>query len=83
MPVKVENRGGKHRIVESNTGRLAMRKGSPVDGGGHASRDRAMKQMRAINHRFEFDKPRKITGQPDKKMGPRKKDRTAFTSKRG
>jgi len=54
MPVHVERRGGKYRIVEPN-GRIARARtesglpGKPVDGGGHRSRARAEAQAEHIN----------------------------------
>lgn len=49
MPVKVQKRAGKFRVVEATTGRISMRGGTAVDGGGHSSRSRATKQIQAIN----------------------------------
>ena len=50
MPVEVKKRSGLHRIVETNNGRIAVSsKGNPKDGGGHASKERAEAQARAIN----------------------------------
>ena len=49
MPVSVQKRGKKYRIVEPN-GRLARTgNGNPRDGGGHASRAKAERQARAMN----------------------------------
>jgi len=50
MPAKVRKRNGKFRVVEPN-GRLVKRKGTPVDGGGHRTKQKAVKQARAINAR--------------------------------
>ena len=50
MPVKTEKRGDKYRVVEAKTGRIARnRSGTPVDGGGHASKAQASSQARAVN----------------------------------
>lgn len=50
MPVKAVKRGGRWRVVEAATGRLATNaKGTPVDGGGHASASKAKAQAAAIN----------------------------------
>lgn len=50
MPVKVEKRGKKYRVVETDGGHIATnRRGTPVDGGGHATKEKAQAQARAIN----------------------------------
>ena len=50
MPVKVARRGNKFRVVESATGKIVTNKaGTPVDGAGHSSRDKAKSQVQAIN----------------------------------
>jgi hypothetical protein len=48
MPIMVRKRGGKFRLVEPS-GRVVMRNGAAVDGGGHASELAANKQRTAIN----------------------------------
>lgn len=49
MPVRVEKKGDKYRVVESS-GRIAKtKKGNPVDGGGHLSRNKAIRQAASIN----------------------------------
>jgi len=49
MPAGVAKRNGKFRVVEPN-GRLVRNKaGTPVDGGGHASKAKATAQARAVN----------------------------------
>jgi len=49
MPVHVEKRGKKYRVIE-RSGRIAKTsKGTPRDGGGHASKAKASAQVRAIN----------------------------------
>lgn len=50
MPVTVRRApGGKYRVVEKS-GRVATNdSGTAVDGGGHATRGKAMRQARAIN----------------------------------
>jgi len=50
MPVTVKKLGGKWRVVEEASGRIATtHKGNPVDGGGHAAIGRANRQATAIN----------------------------------
>lgn len=54
MPVMVAKRGDKYRIVEAETGKIAThRSGTPVDGGGHVTREEALSQARAINRKKE------------------------------
>lgn len=49
MPVHVEKRGNRYRVVEPS-GRIAKTgKGNPRDGGGHSSKVKANAQVRAIN----------------------------------
>ena len=51
VPYKIKLRGGKYRLTDRKTGRIAMRRDSqPVDGGGHDSRDKAYRQASAIMH---------------------------------
>lgn len=49
MPVHVERRGGKFRLIEPNGDIAATPLGHYRDGGGHVSRDKADRQARAIN----------------------------------
>ena len=50
MPVKTVKRGDKFRVVESATGRIAKTSaGKARDGGGHADKAKATRQVRAIN----------------------------------
>ncbi|KKM94067.1 hypothetical protein LCGC14_1202090 [marine sediment metagenome] len=49
MPVETKKIGGKWRVVEANTGKLAKRNGRAVDGGGHGSEGKAVAQVQAIN----------------------------------
>jgi hypothetical protein len=49
MPVKIRKRNGKYRIVEPNNRIAKTGTGKPRDGGGHKSRAKAERQMRAIN----------------------------------
>ena len=50
MPVKVEKRGIQYRVVESIGHKIAKNKnGSSLDGGGHLTKDKAIKQVQAIN----------------------------------
>jgi len=53
MPAKVRKRGDKYRVVEERDNRtvLVRRKGTPIDGGGHASKSKAVRQARAVNAR--------------------------------
>jgi hypothetical protein len=53
MPVKCVKRGNKYRIVGSNGGIKTTTKGTPVDGGGHASASNCTRQARAINANIE------------------------------
>lgn len=59
MPARVHHENGKWRVVHTtDTGiRLVTNtKGTPVDGGGHASEEAAIAQARAINARRERKK---------------------------
>ena len=50
MPVKVAKRSGKFRVIEANTGRIAKNKaGTAIDGGGHSTMNKAVKQVGAVN----------------------------------
>lgn len=50
MPATVQKRKSKWRVIEKNTGKLVRNKtGTVVDSGGHATRDKALRQARAIN----------------------------------
>lgn len=50
MPYVVKKKGDMYRVVERDTGKIGKNKGgTALDGGGHASKDAAMKQMQAIN----------------------------------
>ncbi len=50
MPVKIAKRGGKFRVIEAATGRIAKnRAGTAIDGGGHGSKARALAQVGAVN----------------------------------
>ena len=50
MPVTVVRKDGKYRVVEAATGKVAKNAaGTAIDGGGHAMRANAVKQVRAIN----------------------------------
>lgn len=49
MPVRTAKIGGKHRVVETG-GRIARTStGKARDGGGHVSKAKAVRQVRAIN----------------------------------
>lgn len=50
MPVKMKFIGGKYRVVEVSTGRLAKNKGGiALDGGGHRTSGAAKAQAAAVN----------------------------------
>lgn len=49
MPVKIRKRNGKYRIVEPNNRIAKTSTGKARDGGGHRSKAKAERQMRAIN----------------------------------
>ena len=49
MPVHVEKRGKRYRVVEPGGKIAKTSKGNPRDGGGHASKAKANAQARAIN----------------------------------
>lgn len=52
VPVKVVKRDEKFRVVEVRSGALARNAaGTPVDGGGHRTRAKALDQAQAINAR--------------------------------
>lgn len=49
MPVHVEKRGARYRIIEADGKIATTPNGRPRDGGGHRQKRTAMAQMRAIN----------------------------------
>ena len=52
MPVSVKQINRLHRIVEPS-GKIAKTKtGRARDGGGHATREEALRQMRAMNSKY-------------------------------
>lgn len=51
MPVRVRKSGSKYRVVERDGAIAKTTKGKPRDGGGHASKEAAARQARAINMR--------------------------------
>lgn len=56
MPVCVKKVKDKYRIVNCTSQQIETNKsGTPLDGGGHNSKDAAMRQMRAINANLEKD----------------------------
>ena len=60
MPVKVRKRRGKYRVVEAGSGRIAKSsKGNAADGGGHATKEKASRQARAINAAYSRKKRRR------------------------
>lgn len=51
MPLKVVKRGDKYRLVNKKTNRIEKTKyGKAVDGGGHKTKTKAMKQLIAIEY---------------------------------
>jgi len=49
VPNKVVQIKGKYRLIEKDTGRLVKNaEGTAVDGGGHESKEKAVKQLQAI-----------------------------------
>ncbi len=44
---------GKHRVIDTDTGKIAVRRGSSVDGGGHDTEKKAQSQADAINRNVE------------------------------
>lgn len=57
MPVRVEKRGGKFRVVEPSGKIATTSSGKARDGGGHTSKAKAVAQVRAMNA-----KPGVLTG---------------------
>jgi ribulose 1,5-bisphosphate carboxylase large subunit-like protein len=53
MPVTVRRIGSKYRIVEPGGGISTTPQGHARDGGGHATRAQALRQMRAMNMHIE------------------------------
>lgn len=50
MPVKTVARNGLYRVIAADSGRIAKTAlGNARDGGGHATKDKAASQARAIN----------------------------------
>ena len=49
MPVTVRKRGKMFRVVESSGAVAKNKAGTAVDGGGHKSKAKAVRQARAIN----------------------------------
>ena len=54
MPLTIKKLNGKYRLVNRRTKRIEKFKtgtlrGRPVDAGGHPTRERAARQLRAIN----------------------------------
>jgi hypothetical protein len=59
MPVQVKKINDMWRLVEFIEERFVIAKnrgGSPIDGGGHRMRNRAMAQMKAVNTSLEKKK---------------------------
>lgn len=59
--VVVRKRGNKYRLVDKKTNRLVRvgKDRTPVDGGGHKTKDLAMKQMLAVYEAFGRERMRK------------------------
>lgn len=51
MPASIKKRGKKFRVVEPSGKLVRNRAGTPVDGGGHSSKKRALSQASAINRK--------------------------------
>jgi hypothetical protein len=67
MPVKVEKKGDKYRVVEAKTGKVAKNKGgTALDGGGYSSKAKAVKQAQAVNMSMERKKGNKKIPPPSK-----------------
>ncbi len=50
MPVEAVKRHGKWRVVEVSSGQIATnKKGTSIDGGGHATVGQAVAQVQAVN----------------------------------
>ncbi len=50
MPYIVRQIARKWRVIEKSTGKVGTNSsGSPIDGGGHESRDKALRQAQAVN----------------------------------
>jgi len=49
MPASVKYLNKKWRVVEANGSLVRNKAGTPVDGGGHSSKQEAINQMLAIN----------------------------------
>ena len=47
MPLHIQKRNRMYRLVEPK-GSLAMIRGQPADGGGHSTREKALRQLQAI-----------------------------------
>lgn len=56
MPVTVRRVGSKYRIVEPGGGISTTPQGHARDGGGHATRAQALRQMRAMNASIEKER---------------------------
>jgi len=57
MPVCVERRGEKWRVIECDSRKIAKNSaGTAIDGGGHSSATGAQKQARAVNANTEGKK---------------------------
>lgn len=57
MPVMMKKVGGKYRVVEAASGKIATTKNRKAhDGGGHKSREQAIAQVQAINMAIERKK---------------------------
>lgn len=51
MPARAVKRGSKWRVVEPDGSLVKNAAGTPIDGGGHVTEEKAKRQARAINMR--------------------------------
>lgn len=59
MPVHIGKRDGKWRVLERDGSLATTPKGHARDGGGFSTREKALRQMRAINMHLREAKARK------------------------
>lgn len=52
MPVSLQRVRGKYRLMEPGGGIAKNKHGTPIDGGGHISRVKALAQLRAVNMHY-------------------------------
>ena len=56
MPVKIRKRRNKYRVVEAGGAIAKTKNGKPLDGGGHKSKAKAIRQAGYINEGSENEK---------------------------